>query len=144
MKNLIGLLMIGAVVLGVYKLWELYDQQSTTSSLAAKDTRRQEFGAHLQGLDQRLEQPLREAYSKGLLGLKGFLQDYRSTQFLQDPRLAWIEIDYAVMLVNKDAKQARTALLEVRDRLQPNSPAMPHLKEFEGPLGLPPATSKQP
>ena len=131
MKNLIGLALIVGVLFGAYKLWELYDQQSATKQLVEKDTRHQEFGQHLQGLDQRLEQVFREAHGKGPIALKAFLTDYRNTAFLQDPRLAWMEVDYALMLVNKDAKQARAAFDEVRNRIPPNSPVMPRIKELE-------------
>ncbi|MBI1842065.1 MAG: hypothetical protein HYR88_14600 [Verrucomicrobia bacterium] len=131
MKNAIGLALIVGVLFGVYKLWELYDQQTTTRQMEVKDTRHQEFGSHLQGLDQRLEQVLREAYGKGVLGLKAFLRDYSNTPYLKDPRLAWIEIDYAVMLVNKDPKQALEAFAEVKNRVPPNSPVMPRIKELE-------------
>ena len=123
MKNLIGLAMIAAVLFGAYKLWEVYDQSNTTKKLEGRVDQRQEFGAHLQGMDLRLEQRLREAYGKGALGLAAFLKDYGNTVHLQDPRLAWVELDYAKLLINKDPGQGKKVFQQVQARV-PNGSAL--------------------
>ncbi len=128
MKNLIGLAMIAAVLFGVYKLWEVYDQSNATKKLEGRVDQTREFGAHLQGMDLRLEPRLREAYGKGALGLAAFLKDYSNTPHLQDPRLAWVELDYAKLLINKDPGQGKKVFLQVQARVPTGSPVAGQVK----------------
>lgn len=129
MKNLIGLAMIAAVLYGAYKLWEVYDASNTTQRMEQKVQANREFGQHLQGLDYRLEQRLRESYAKGVLGLAAFIKDYGNSPSFLDPRLAWVEMDYAMLLIQRDPIKAKKVFQQVRSRIGPNSPVESYAKE---------------
>ena len=52
----------------------------------------------------------------GVLNLKTFLDSYRGSRYLLDPRLAWIEIDYALLLRYKDPVEANRVFQAVKAR----------------------------
>ncbi|MBM3845580.1 MAG: hypothetical protein FJ405_04750 [Verrucomicrobia bacterium] len=131
MKQFIWLLIIGGVLLGVFRLWEFYDQQQQTKDLKEKEIRQITDGSNLQGMSQALEGTYRTAQSKGVLGLRDFLRDYKGTEHLLDPRMGHIELDYAVLMMSKDPAVARRVFTEVKDRTPPHSPLQQRLKLME-------------
>ena len=50
---------------------------------------------------------------------------------VQDPRKAWIELDYCVLVSREDLSEARRVFAEVKKRTPPSSPVWPRVKDLE-------------
>jgi len=82
----------------------------------------------LPGLPQKLEASL-QAASKSPAALKNWLR--ANGRFVQDPRKAWIELDYCVLLSHEDLPEARRIFAEVKARTPPTSPVWPRIQQLE-------------
>ena len=76
-----------------------------------------------------LEASLNLAQSRGAGGLHDWLGAYGSR--LQDPRLAWIQLDYVVLVARSDPAEARLVFNAVRQRVKPESPVYDRVKQLE-------------
>lgn len=85
--------------------------------------------SHLEGMPASLESTLQAAKRQGAEGLAKFLRDYRHA--IRDPRLADIELDYAVLLNLKDPTEARRVFQTVRRRIPPSSPVYERIQRLE-------------
>ncbi|HEY6166590.1 MAG TPA: hypothetical protein VI454_01030 [Verrucomicrobiae bacterium] len=81
------------------------------------------------GLPQRLETSLRNAYAGGATSLGKWLKTNRN--YVADPRLASIELDYAALLARTDPAAARKVFLAVKARTPQNSPVNGRVKKLE-------------
>jgi len=86
-------------------------------------------GAELEGLPPSLESALATAQQQGADGLRNFLKRYGKA--IRDPRLAWIELDYAVLVMREDIAEARKVFARVKERTPPSSPVYPRIKQLE-------------
>jgi hypothetical protein len=86
-------------------------------------------GEDLPGLPPSLEPSLQAAQNGGAKALGKWLKQYRP--YVQDPRLAWIELDYVVLVSLQDAKEARRIFQSVKDRTPPDSPVYERVKRLE-------------
>jgi hypothetical protein len=50
---------------------------------------------------------------------------------VQDPRKAWIEMDYALALMREDPNEAKKVFLAVKERTPTNSPVYPRVLQLE-------------
>jgi len=78
-------------------------------------------GDQLPGLPPNLENPLRTTEEDGAEALKDFLKAHGRE--IQDPRLAWIHLDYVVLAGTTDPVSARLVFSEVKACLVQDSPA---------------------
>ncbi len=132
MKAAIWIAVVILMVLGAFKAFELYDKHSgEQEQTAASHAKRDVNPASLAGMDRGLETLYSEAQAKGFAGLRDFLQTYRGTPYLTDPKLAWIELDYVVLQATRDAAEARKTFNQVKGRLKPNSPVYLRMKDLE-------------
>ena len=83
----------------------------------------------LTGLPSPLEEPLSRAQAQGAAALKKWLDTYGSQ--IQDPRKAWIELDYCTLVARDNPQEARAAYAGVKSRLKENSPVYPRMKQLE-------------
>jgi hypothetical protein len=121
------------IVLGCYGVWELFlywekvkGQEETQQKQSAAA---QVAGDTLPGLAWQLEESLRDAKTKGAAGLKAWLKAH--SQSVEDPRKAWIELDYCVAIAREDPAEARRVFAEVKQRLSTGSPVYPRMKQLE-------------
>jgi hypothetical protein len=134
MSKIIG---AGIVILLCWFGWILYQQwESVQAERAATPA-----GAAASRLDPRglpgmpanlrdaLESSLDKAQRDGAIGLREWLKNCR--QYVQDPRLGWIELDYCVLLAQSNPREAKRVFNEVKDRTPPTSPIYPRLKQLE-------------
>ncbi len=128
MKALISLVVLGLIALGFYKAWEAWELKQTSAEVEKNATINP---ARLQGMDFKIEPMYREAQSKGAYGLRDFIDRYKGTQFLEDPKLAWIELDYALLLSVSDPPEARKVFNRVRARINSGSPVYARMKSLE-------------
>jgi hypothetical protein len=135
-RKLIGLLLIIAALLGLKELHQYWE--SVKSQQAAKDrlsgvepgpaANPAPAGA-LPGLPPSLEASLQEAKSQSPAALKLWIDKYRT--YVQDPRLASIELDYVVLIGGRNLVEARKIFQAVKDRTPTNSPVYPRIRQLE-------------
>ena len=87
------------------------------------------IGEQLPGMSYKLEDSLRAAQKQGATGLKNWLKTY--SQSVEDPRKAWIELDYCVAVAREDPSEARRVFAQVKERTAPSSPVWPRMKQLE-------------
>ena len=130
MTKLIAALIIVVVLYGGWQLffyWErVKNEEETEKKQAVAET---VMGDSLGGLPYQLDPALRAAQSQGAAGLKNFLKAYGSK--IEDPRKAWIELDYCVLISREDPSEARRIFAEVKGRTQSSSPVWPRIKRLE-------------
>jgi len=119
MKALIVILVIVCFVYGARYLVSYYggfkEKESPQTQTAATAMR----GEDLPGLPSTFEASLQKAEKAGAAELKNWLETYR--KYVKDPRLAWIELDYVVMVSQQDPKEAKQVFQTVKQRIPPSS-----------------------
>ncbi|HAM71573.1 MAG TPA: hypothetical protein DCM86_08025 [Verrucomicrobiales bacterium] len=132
MKVLIQIILTLSLAFAAWKGFDVWKQYSDQKEQAAvEDSRAKISPTSLPGMDRELETVCDEAHKKGALGLRNFLAQYKGTAFLKDPRLAWIEIDYMLLVAVNDPAEARRIYSDLRQRIKPGSPVYPRLKSLE-------------
>jgi hypothetical protein len=130
MTKLIAAAVIVAFLLGFYGLIEWYAKVKNDTETARKE----EAAAvivpeQLPGMPYQLEASLQTATKLGPTGLRNWLKAYGSK--IQDPRKAWIELDFCVMVSREDPSEARRVFAEVKARTPDSSPVYKRMKELE-------------
>jgi hypothetical protein len=130
MTKLIAALIIVAVLYGGWELflyWEKVKNQEETQQ--KQDAAAAVMGDQLPGLPYQLEASLQAARKQGAAGLRNWLKLHG--QSVEDPRKAWIELDFCVAVAREDPAEARRVFAEVKDRIGPSSPVWPRMKQLE-------------
>jgi hypothetical protein len=128
--KLIAVGLIALVCFGGYRLFLYYEQvenQKVEEQKAAVAA--QVVGNNLEGVPQALESSLQAAQGQGIAGLRNWLKTY--SHAIQDPRKAWLELDYVVMLGRENPAEARRIFAEVKQRTGPTSPVWPRIKNLQ-------------
>ena len=129
MTKVIAAFVIIVVLFGGYHLflyWERVKNQQETEKKQAAALAVQ--GESLPGMPYQLETSLRAAQQNPATFRK-WLKIYDKS--LQDPRKAWIELDYCVSIAREDPPEARRVFAEVKKRTPPSSPVWPRVKALE-------------
>jgi hypothetical protein len=135
-RKLIGALLIIAALLGLKELhryWEqVKDEQAAKyrdyrSGPAAEPTPAPPGG--LSGLPPSLEASLQEAKGQSPAALKIWIERHRP--YVQDPRLADIELDYVVLIGGRNYLEAKKVFHAVKQRVPTNSPVFPRVQQLE-------------
>jgi hypothetical protein len=131
MKALITILIIVGVAFGAYKIWEYWDnvQQERDQKQNAPVT--QISPGSLPGLPQKMEQGLTDAEKGGPKALKAWLDKAKPSGAVKDPRLAWIELDYVLMITKDDPVEAKRIFRDVQQRIPADSPVAKRVKALE-------------
>ena len=87
------------------------------------------MGDQLPGMPYQLDEPAGSADSAAPPGCRTWLKT--NSQSIQDPRKAWIELDYCVAVAREDPAEARRVFAAVKERIGPSSPVWPRMKELE-------------
>ena len=130
MTKIIAVLIIVAALYGAWELflyWEKVKNQEETKQ--KQDAAALVVGDQLPGLAPKLEPSLQAAKKQGAVGLRNWLKTYN--QSVEDPRKAWIELDYCVAVARQDPAEAKRVFAAVKDRLPPSSPVWPRMKQLE-------------
>ena len=129
MTKLIAAFIIILVLFGGWHLFLYWEKVKNED-----DTKQKQQAAtavvpeQLPGMSQKLEPSLQTA-SKSAAGLRAWLK--ANNKFIQDPRKAWIELDYCVLVSHEDLPEARRVFAEVKDRTPPTSPVWPRVQQLE-------------
>jgi len=129
MTKIITAAIILLVLWGGWELffyWERVKNEETTQKKQAAAAL--VVGDSLPGMPWTLDQAWRNAQKDGVNGVRNFLKQYGSS--IQDPRKAWIELDYCLLLAREDPAAARKLFAEVKARTPQDSPVWPRIKDM--------------
>ncbi len=127
--KLIAALIIVAVLYGGWNLFVYWDKvKNEKESIRKEEAAAVVTENSLPGLPSALEQSLQTARRQGAASLKNWLKTYGNS--VQDPRKAWIELDYCVMIAREDPAEARRVFASVRERTGPASPVWQRIKQL--------------
>jgi hypothetical protein len=130
MTKLIAALIIVVVLYGGWHLFLYWDKVRTEDQTAQKQAAATAVDPRfLPGMPQQLQPALEAAEKQGAPALKSFLRTYDRN--LQDPRKAWIELDYIVLLARDEPVEAKRLFAAVKERLSPASPVWSRIKQLE-------------
>ena len=130
MTKLISALIIVVVIYCGWQLFQYWEKVDNEEATRKKEAAALLNPATLKGLPSQLEQSYQNAQQRGLGATREWLKTH--DQALQDPRKAWIELDFCVAITREDPAEARRIFKAVKDRTPPNSPIQPRLKQLEG------------
>ncbi len=130
MTKVISIFIVVVLIYGGWHLflyWEKVQKQEETAKKEAAAV--VVTGDQLPGLPYGLESGLQAAQKQGATGLRNWLKTYGRS--VQDPRKAWIELDYCRAVFRDDPSEARKVFGQVKERTPATSPVYPRIKEFE-------------
>lgn len=137
MTKVLGVLAIIVVIFGGYKLWEVWDTYDKEKDLKAQEIAQREVkGDSLPGLPgdvPNIQETLRKAQENGATGLRNWLKAYGART--EDPRRAWIELDYMVLVSKDDTAEAKKIFAMVAGRLATNSPVYSRVQQLRPTFG---------
>ena len=130
MTKLIGVLVIVAVIWGGYELFCLWDKYDTDKDLKEKEAEaaRNFNPDQLPGMPDNLRNSFQIAKGRGTTGMHDWLQAYGKK--VEDPRRAWIELDYVVQIGGSDPVEAKKIFADVKARTSTNSVIYPRVKQL--------------
>jgi hypothetical protein len=130
MTKLIVILVVVLVLFGGYQLFLYWDKVQHEEEVSKKTAQSAVVTPEqLSGMPQQLDASLKAAQAQGATGLANWLKKYGGS--IQDPRKAWIQLDYCVLVSRQDPAEARRVFAEVKERTSPNSPVWPRIKQLE-------------
>jgi hypothetical protein len=130
MTKIIAVLVIIAALYGGWELflyWEKVKNDEETNQ--KKEAAAMVVGDSLPGMSPMLDASLQAARKQGAAGLKNWLKTHN--QSVEDPRKAWIELDYCVAVSREDTTEAKRVFAAVKERTPPSSPVWPRIKQLE-------------
>ncbi len=129
-KTLIIITIVVAVALGGWKMFEYWDKVQDEKDTEAKTAAATVVNPdYLGGLPPTYIDSLHAAQQAGPDALGNWLKAYGNV--VQDPRKAWIQLDYVLMITRSNPQEAKRIFNEVRDRTPPNSPVWPRIHDLE-------------
>jgi hypothetical protein len=130
MTKIIAAFIIIVVVWGGWELFLYWDKVKNEDETKQKqEAAAMVIGDQLPGLAYQLEGSLQAARKQGAAGLKNWLKTH--SQSIEDPRKAWIELDYCVAVAREDTAEARRVFATVKERTPQSSPVWPRIKQLE-------------
>jgi hypothetical protein len=130
MTKLIAALIIVAVLCGVWQLflyWEKVKNEEETKQ--KQEAAAAVMGDQLPGLPYQLEASLQAARKQGAAGLRNWLKN--NSRSVEDPRKAWIELDFCVAVAREDPAEAKRVFAAVKERIGSSSPVWSRMKQLE-------------
>lgn len=130
MKPLLAIL----IVLGVgFVGWRLFDYYGKLEAgkAAQNEAPKPIDPNRLAGLPYQLDQQLRDAQAAGPAAFKAFIDGLRRYPDVKDPRLAWIELDYVLMISPTDPVEAKRLFAQIKKRTPPDSPIISRIRALE-------------
>jgi hypothetical protein len=129
MTKIMGILVIVLVIWGGYELFCLWDKYDTEKDIKEQEAAHSHISPQgLGGMPYQLESSYTAAEKNGATGIRNWLKAYGSK--IEDPRKAWIELDYVVAVSSQDPVEAKKVFAEVKDRINTNSPIYPRIKDL--------------
>lgn len=132
MKLLISILILVGVAMGGYKIYDHWQSVKQRRVLQEKAARGADINPEsLPGLPSQLQYKVRENQEAGPEAFKRFIDSCKRFPDVKDPRLAWMELDYLVMISQTDPIEAKKIFFEVKKRTPTDSPIYPRIRALE-------------
>ena len=128
MTKLIAVVIIIAALYAGWEFFLYYDRVKNDKEAEQKQTQVAVNGDLLPGMPPILEASLQTARTSPA-GLKAWLKTYGAS--IQDPRKAWIELDYVVLVAREDPAEARKVFEAIKERTPPSSPVWNRIKQLQ-------------
>ena len=129
MKALISIVIIVLLLFGAWELWLQWDKYNTNKDLEQKQQESLVINPQqLPGVPFELEQSYQAAAKQGAAGLRAWLK--ANSEKINDPRKAWIELDYMVLIAHEDPVEAKKIFAYVKSRIPADSPVYQRVKEL--------------
>lgn len=139
MKNVIVVLLIVGAAFGT---WRYYKSQKGAAQPAEQTAEAKPLSPsgvvtedQLPRMHDQLEADLLAARKRGALGLKEWLNTYGNK--VGDPRLAWVQLDYVILVSQSNLGEARRVFEVVKKRVPETSVVYPRIKKLESTYGSP-------
>ena len=133
MTKLITICIIIIACFGAYHLWIYWGHYSDDNTHVEQAEAVPVDPHSLAGMPEKyrdkMEDALTKAQQRGASAMGEWLKTTRP--MIQDPRLAWIELDYVVILARENPAAAKKVFANVKDRTPPTSPVYPRIKQLE-------------
>jgi len=130
MTKLISIVIILAVIFVGYRLYVYWEKVAQEKDLQEEQARKQKADSRsLSGMPGQLEASWDQACKGGANGMSNWLSAYGGQ--VEDPRLAWIQLDYCEKLAWRNPNEAKRVFAAVSDRTTTNSPVYPRIKQLE-------------
>ncbi len=129
MTKIITAAIIIVVLWGGWELFFYWERVKNEEETAKKEANIVIVPEQLQGMPQGLEASLKAAQNQGVSGLRNWLKAYGRS--IQDPRKAWIELDYCQLLSREDIPESKRVFADVKARTPTNSVIWPRIKQLE-------------
>ena len=133
MKVLITLLLAFAVWWAGKTIYGQYKSKEKQEMEAAQREKSGAGADGLTGLPAAYATSLQTAQSQGPAALKTWLDRYRP--YVRDPKLADIELDYAMMVARQNPAEGKRVYQAVKARTPQSSPVYPKVKRLEATFG---------
>ena len=129
MTKLMGILGIVIVLYAAWYLFDLWDKYDKDRDIKEKEAAAHHFTPEqLQGMPSGLETTYAMAQKSGAKGVRNWLRAYGVR--VQDPRRAWIELDYVVLVAHDDPSEAKAVFADVKARNVTNEEVQNRIKEL--------------
>jgi hypothetical protein len=130
MTKVITAVLILAALYGGWQLFFYWERVKNEEVQTERDRKTATLaGDQLAGVPFQLESSLQAAQQQGAAGLTNWLKTYGAS--IQDPRKAWIELDYALVLSRVNPSEARNIFSAVKERTREDSPVWKRIKQLE-------------
>jgi hypothetical protein len=131
MTKLIVVLIIAVFLFCGWRMFLYWDAVQHDEETKQKQEAAQEITSdeQLTGLPYKLDASLRAAKTQGMTGLGNWLKAYGN--MVQDPRKAWLQLDYCELISRQNVQEARRIFSEVKARTKPDSPVHKRILKLE-------------
>jgi|PlaIllAssembly_1097288.scaffolds.fasta_scaffold415866_2 hypothetical protein len=134
MTKIITAVIIIAALYGGWHLFLYWEKVKNEEEVQKKENAQAAIaGDSLPGLPYQLEASLQTARQQGAAAMGTWLKNNSAS--LQDPRKAWIELDYVLLLARENPSEAKRTYQSVRERLKESSPVWKRVVELEKTFG---------
>jgi len=133
MKVLVNVLIALAVAFVGFKIFVHWEKVKEKRVLEERAERGADIDPdQLPGLPSQFKARLRDVQQNGDPAVfKRFIDACKSQPGVADPRLAWMELDYVVMLSASNPVEARKIFRAIKKRTPEDSPIMPRIRLME-------------
>jgi hypothetical protein len=133
-KTIISIVIVAVLAFGGYKLWQVWEKYSTDKDLAAQQAAAVNgvVPEQLAGMPPAWEEGYKKAYAAAQAGDIATLRAWFKArgQQVNDPRRAWIELDYMIIISSQDPQEAKAIYESVKERTPQESPVYPRIKQL--------------
>jgi len=134
MTKIITAIIIIAALYGGWHLFLYWESVKNEEVVQKKELAQAAIaGDSLPGMPSQLEPSLQAVRQQGATAMGLWLKNYGAS--IQDPRKAWIELDYVLLLSRENPVEAKRLFQSVRERIPENSPVRKRVTELEGTFG---------